>query len=116
MSNVPRSVRRDNDLTKRPQTFCLQLFRADITTHRCRSVIATLTQIYMSCWRSVLSALLPFEYGIITATISCFVATIIDSDPHDANQITGSGSGHMGYYNPMQGSPRPCGRIPIYTT
>jgi hypothetical protein len=45
-----------------------------------------------------------------------FVATIIDSDPHDVSQITGRGSGHMGYYNPMQGSPRLSGRTPIYNT
>jgi hypothetical protein len=43
-----------------------------------------------------------------------FVATITDSDPHDANQIIGTGSGHIAYYNPMQGSPRRSGRIPMY--
>jgi hypothetical protein len=35
-----------------------------------------------------------------------FVAAIIDSDPHVASQIIGRGSGHVRYYNPMQGGPR----------
>jgi hypothetical protein len=101
-SDVLSFVLRDNVQTNSIHSFCLQLhsffYRAAVATQwcqvslplwhksRCRAGGQACGQLYYDSNMELL--LWPFRA----------VATITGYDPHDANQITGRGSGRMGYY------------------